>query len=101
MSSVHAKCSVNLILIMFITLIIFGEENKSKSPSVCSVLPTLILGSDILSSAIFSDTVALSKDGWGTKFALEEAQVYIYSFFNLGARWGWVVNATHRPLYPW
>jgi hypothetical protein len=21
------------------------------------------------------------------------------SFFNLGARWGWVVNATPRPLY--
>ena len=21
-------------------------------------------------------------------------------FFNLGARWGWVVNATPRPLYP-
>jgi hypothetical protein len=22
-------------------------------------------------------------------------------FFNLGAKWGWVVNATSRPLYPW
>jgi hypothetical protein len=21
-------------------------------------------------------------------------------FFNLGARWGWVVNSTPRPLYP-
>jgi hypothetical protein len=21
-------------------------------------------------------------------------------FFNLGTRWGWVVNATPRPLYP-
>ena len=27
-------------------------------------------------------------------------QVYIYSFFNLGARWGWVVDATSRQLYP-
>jgi len=26
-------------------------------------------------------------------------EVYLYSFFNLGARCGWVVNATHRPLY--
>jgi hypothetical protein len=25
----------------------------------------------------------------------------LYSFFNLGARWGWVVNATPQPLYPW
>ena len=23
----------------------------------------------------------------------------LYSVFNLGARWGWVVNATPRPLY--
>jgi hypothetical protein len=27
-------------------------------------------------------------------------KVYLYSFFNLGAGWGWVVNATPRPLYP-
>ena len=24
----------------------------------------------------------------------------LYSFFNLGAQWGWAVNATPRPLYP-
>ena len=28
-------------------------------------------------------------------------QVQLYCFFNLGARWGWVVNATPRPLYSW
>ena len=27
-------------------------------------------------------------------------EVYLYSFFNLGDRWGWVCNATSRPLYP-
>ena len=26
--------------------------------------------------------------------------VYLYSFFNLGTRRGWVVNATPRPFYP-
>jgi hypothetical protein len=26
-------------------------------------------------------------------------EVYLNSFFNLGARWGWVVNATPQPLY--
>jgi hypothetical protein len=26
-------------------------------------------------------------------------EVMLYSFFNLGARWGWMVNATPRPLY--
>ena len=26
--------------------------------------------------------------------------VYFYSFFNLGATWGWVVNTTPRSLYP-
>jgi len=37
-------------------------------------------------------------------FTLEEAmktQSGRNSFsFNIGARWGWVVNATPRPLYP-
>jgi hypothetical protein len=32
--------------------------------------------------------------------AQREVEVWLYSFFNLGARWGWVVNATLRPLYP-
>ena len=27
-------------------------------------------------------------------------EVQLYSFFELRARWGWVVNATPRPLYP-
>jgi hypothetical protein len=26
--------------------------------------------------------------------------VLLYSFLKLGGRWGWVVNATTRPLYP-
>jgi len=26
--------------------------------------------------------------------------VYLYSFLNPGARWGWVVNVTPRQLYP-
>jgi hypothetical protein len=30
----------------------------------------------------------------------EGEKMYNYSFFNLGARWGWVVNATPQPLYP-
>jgi hypothetical protein len=41
------------------------------------------------------------------KFTLEKAtkakrgsRDMLYSLFNLGARWGMVVNATPRPLYP-
>jgi hypothetical protein len=30
---------------------------------------------------------------------LRGVEVQLYSFFNLGARWGWVVNATPRQLY--
>ena len=30
----------------------------------------------------------------------EGIQVQLYSFFNMYTRWGWVVNATARPLYP-
>jgi hypothetical protein len=28
------------------------------------------------------------------------AQVYLYSFFKFGARWGWVIYATPWQLYP-
>jgi hypothetical protein len=28
------------------------------------------------------------------------ADVQFYSFFNLGAGWGWVVNAMPLPFYP-
>ena len=31
--------------------------------------------------------------------ALEGVEVQLYSFFDLGARRGWVINATPRPLY--
>jgi hypothetical protein len=27
-------------------------------------------------------------------------EVWLYSFFNLGAKWRWVVSSTPRPLYP-
>jgi hypothetical protein len=47
------------------------------------------------------------KDVKKVKFILElatKAQTWsrckLYSFFNLGARWGWVVNATPRLLTP-
>jgi hypothetical protein len=30
----------------------------------------------------------------------EEVEIHLYSFFNLGARWRWVVNSMSRPLYP-
>jgi hypothetical protein len=30
----------------------------------------------------------------------EGVEVYLHSLLNLGSRWGWVVNATPRPLYP-
>ena len=28
-------------------------------------------------------------------------EVWLYSFFNLGCRWTWVVNATPQPLHRW
>jgi len=31
---------------------------------------------------------------------LGEVELYLYSFFNLSVRWGWVGNATTRSLCP-
>jgi hypothetical protein len=55
-------------------------------------------------------TIRLSQHPWQcvkVKFTLEEAmnawrqsrRIALF-FLNLGAKWGWVVNATHQPLYP-
>jgi hypothetical protein len=35
------------------------------------------------------------------KQATMESRLQLYCFFNLGARWGWVINITPLPLYPW
>ena len=35
-----------------------------------------------------------------TKIQRGGVEVYLYKFFTLVARWGWVVNDTIRPLYP-
>jgi hypothetical protein len=32
--------------------------------------------------------------------AQKGVEVQLYSFFNIGAKWGWAVNATPRPLNP-
>jgi len=37
--------------------------------------------------------------GQATKAQRETAEVELFSFFNLGASWGWVVNATLWPLH--
>ena len=54
------------------------------------------------------ELTALVKAKMKVKFTLEEATkaqrgsrcIALYFFINLGARWGWVVNAMARPLYP-
>jgi hypothetical protein len=42
-------------------------------------------------------TVALSKQ-WSNEQS-SKGYTLVY-YFNLGARWGWVVSAMPRPLYP-
>jgi hypothetical protein len=40
------------------------------------------------------------KDKFCPRIGHEGPEVKLYTFFNLGARWRMVVNATPRPLYP-
>ena len=62
-SPIRATCPAHLILLYFITRIIFGEEYRSLSFSLCSFLRSSVssslLGPDILLNTLFSNTLSL------------------------------------------
>jgi len=60
---IRAKYPTYLILFDLITRIIFGEQYRTKSSSLCSLLPSPVtsslLGPNILLSTLFSNTLSL------------------------------------------
>jgi hypothetical protein len=63
-SPLHATCPAHLILLHFITRTILGEQYKSFSSSLCSLLhyhvTSSLLGPNILLNNMFSNTLSLS-----------------------------------------
>ena len=63
LSPIHATCPAHFILFDLITRIIFGEQYRSLSCSLCGLLhssvTSYLLGSNILFSALFSNTPSL------------------------------------------
>jgi len=63
LSPIRATCPAHIIFLYFITQIIFGEEYRSLSYSLCSFFHSLVtsslLGPNILLSTLFSITLTL------------------------------------------
>jgi len=63
LSLIHATCADNLIILDLITPMITGEECRAYNSSLCSLLhspvTSSLLGSNILLSTLFSNTLSL------------------------------------------
>ena len=63
LSPIHAACPTHLILLILITRIIFDEQYRSLSSSLCSFLHSVVLsslsGPNILLNTLFSNTLSL------------------------------------------
>ena len=82
LSPIHSTCPAHLILLYFITRTILGEAYRSFSSSLCIFLhsPVIspLLGSNILLSTLFSNTLSLcSSSMWKTKFHTRTREIYI------------------------
>jgi hypothetical protein len=74
------------------------KNNLSYSPALAFSVITSIRKTNFIYRIIYSINKILPRTNLGNPGG--GVEVYIYFFFNLGARWGWMINATPLPLYP-
>jgi hypothetical protein len=113
----HSYCIQKLVSFHFITQAIrFSSKKDSHKILRIEIRPIfhtvdtsaciLIVYGLFTKTLTSSGCIALSRNV-KVKFAPEQAtmahrglEIWLYSFFDLGARWEWVVNAMPRPRYP-
>jgi hypothetical protein len=78
----------------------YDKKKRLRQITFWNVCPWFLYGisnPDIIENCLF--LIQQVKGKVHPKKGHEFPELQLYCFFNLGSRWGWVVNATHWPFY--